>query len=188
VRLFVALDIPEDVRRALAAWVGRFRDSVRGPRWTRLEGSHITLKFIGEAPSERVGEIRAALAAIHRGASIDLRFRGSGFFPSEKRPRVFWAGIESGPELPELAESVERQLVPLGFPREARAFQPHLTLARFPSPEGIERLRDKLAAAPPAEFGASRVREFHLYQSILKPNGAEYTRLASFDFAGGDSR
>jgi len=196
VRLFVALDIPEEVRRSLAAWVSRLRGpagSARssrpgGPRWTRIEGLHLTLKFLGDAPDERVGEIRAALASIHRGSSIDLNFRGTGFFPNEKQPRVFWAGIESGPELQTLVESVERQLIPLGFPREARAFQPHLTLARFSSHEGLEQLREQLAAAAPAEFGASRAREFHLYQSILKPDGAQHTRIATFDFAGGGSR
>jgi 2'-5' RNA ligase len=187
-RLFVALDIPEEVRRALTEWVARFRGSIRGPRWTRIEGLHITLKFIGETSSERVGEIRAALASIHQGAPIELRFRGAGFFPNERHPRVFWAGIESGPALAALAESIERQLVPLGFPREARAFQPHLTLARFPSSEGLQQLREKLAGAVPVEFGASRERQFHLYQSVLKPGGSEYTRLASFDFPGGDSR
>jgi RNA 2',3'-cyclic 3'-phosphodiesterase len=195
-RLFVAIEIPEDVRRSLAAWVARLRNSggssrtsrAGGPRWTRIEGLHLTLKFIGEAPEDRLVGIRAALAAIHRGSAIDLRFRNTGFFPNEKQPRVFWAGIESGPELQSLVESVERQLVPLGFPREARAFQPHLTLARFPSAEGLDQLREQLASAAPAEFGASRAREFHLYQSVLRPDGAVHTRVASFDFAGGGSR
>jgi 2'-5' RNA ligase len=195
-RLFVAVEIPEDVRRSLAAWVARLRNSAGGsralrpggPRWTRIEGLHLTLKFIGEPTDDRLAQIRAALAAIHRGSAIDLTFRGTGFFPNEKQPRVFWAGIESGPELQSLVESVERQLVPLGFPREARAFQPHLTLARFSSAEGLDQLREQLAAAAPAEFGASRAREFHLYQSVLRPDGAVHTRVASFDFAGDGSR
>jgi len=196
VRLFVAIDIPEEVRRAIAAWVAGLRNSAAssgsprggGPRWTRLEGLHLTLKFIGETPETRVPEIRAALETIRRNSPIDLHLRGTGFFPNEKNPRVFWAGIESGEELPSLAEAIERKLEPLGFPREARAFQPHLTLARFSSREGLDPLREQLAVAGPAEFGESRVSELHLCQSVLKPDGAEHTRLASFDFTGGGSR
>ena len=75
-------------------------------------------------------------------------------------------------------------MAPLGIPREERAFSPHLTLARFDTPRGLDALHAAIEKAGPLEFGATTAKEFHLYQSVLKPGGAEYTRLATFSFAG----
>jgi 2'-5' RNA ligase len=184
VRLFVALDIPAEVRAAVAALVVKLRPSCRNARWVRTEGAHITLKFIGEVPPEKTKAIEAALAPIQTPAPIEMNFRGVGFFPNDRHPHVFWAGIEAGRELSELAAAVESSLEPLGIAREQRAFSPHLTLARLESPRGLDALRAAIAWAGPVEFGRTTAREFHLYQSILKPSGAEYTRLAAYPFAG----
>jgi len=181
-RLFVAMDIPEDVRAALEVLAIKLRIACRHARWTRIEGLHVTLKFIGETPSEKVAEIEAALATLPSHAPIPLNFRGLGFFPNERRPRVLWAGIEAGPELAALAAEVETALHPLGIPREERPFSPHLTLARFDTPRGLYALRDTVEKAGPLEFGGTIAKEFYLYQSVLKRGGAEYTRLATFSF------
>jgi 2'-5' RNA ligase len=185
VRLFVALDIPEPVRAAIGALVERLRPVCRAAQWARINNAHITLKFIGEASQEKLEEIKTALAHIHIAAPIDLIFRGAGFFPAERRPRVLWAGIEAGAELTGLVEAVETTLEPLGIAREQRAFLPHLTLARFESPRGLRGLQEAIAAAGPLEFGHTMAIEFHLYQSVLKQGGAEYTRLATYRFAEG---
>lgn len=179
-RLFVALDIPEDVRAAIGALAEKLRSVCREARWVRIEGAHVTLKFIGEFPSDRLEEVKAALATNQFPNSIEVIYRGIGFFPNERRPRVLWTGIEAGAGLAALAAAVEAALEPLGIAREQRAFSPHLTLARFDSPKGLDRLRTAISAAGPLEFGSARVEEFHLYQSILKHGGSEYTRLASF--------
>jgi RNA 2',3'-cyclic 3'-phosphodiesterase len=183
-RLFVALDIPEDVRSSLAALVSHLHPSCRSARWARIEGLHVTLKFIGEASPEKTAEINTALASIPSRAPIPLSFRGLGFFPNERRPRVLWAGIEAGPDLAALAAAVETALAGLGIARDERAFSPHLTLARFDTPRGLDALHAAILKAVHLEFGVSTAREFHLYQSVLKPGGAEYTRLATFSFAG----
>jgi len=183
-RLFVALDIPDDVRSRLAALAASLRPSSRTARWTRIEGLHVTLKFIGELSPEKSEAIKAALAAIPPRSPFSLAFRGLGFFPNERRPRVLWAGVQAGPELAALAADVETSLDALGIPRESRAFSPHLTLARFDSPRGLEALHSAIEGAAPAEFGATTAREFHLYQSVLKRGGAEYTRLATFSLSG----
>jgi 2'-5' RNA ligase len=107
-----------------------------------------------------------------------------GFFPDPRRPRVFWAGIEAGAPLRALAASVEMCLQPLGIPRETRAFSPHITLARFKSPKGVDPLRAAVEKMGAPEFGRALAGEFHLYQSVLKPGGAEYTRLASYQISG----
>ena len=187
-RLFVALDIPHAVRLAIAAAAAKWEQACRAARWVRIEDAHVTLKFIGEIPSEKVAQIQAALASVRGPARIELTFRGVGFFPNAKRPRVFWAGIEAGPELAGLAGAVEAVLEPQGIARESRPFSPHLTLARFDSPAGLERLHAEIAAAGTLDFGRAAAEEFHLYQSVLKRGGAEYTRLASYRLEGDNPR
>jgi len=187
-RLFVAVDIPEDVRATIKSLVEKLRGTARNARWARIEGLHVTLKFIGETFPENAGKINGALATVPVPAPFALRFHGLGFFPNERRPRVLWAGIEAAPQLAALAEAVESVLEPLGIPRESRAFAPHLTLARFDSPGGLESLHVAIESASTPEFGSASVKEFHLYESILKRGGAEYTRLATFPFAGGVPR
>jgi RNA 2',3'-cyclic 3'-phosphodiesterase len=185
-RLFVAMDIPEEVRSSLAALAARLRPACRNARWVRIEGLHVTLKFIGEAPSEKVDAIKTALAALSACDPIPVNFRGLGFFPNDRRPRVLWAGIEAGPELAALAAKIETALDPLGIPHDERTFAPHLTLARFEAPRVLDAMQEAVKKSSRFNFGSATVKEFHLYQSVLKPGGAEYTRLATFSFAGSE--
>lgn len=186
-RLFVALDIPEEVRNAIGALASRLRPLCESARWVRIEGAHVTLKFIGEVSVEKAQEIKAALAAVPPRAPMKIVFRGVGFFPNERRPRVLWAGVESGDDLTALAAAVQA-VEPSGFGREQRAFSPHLTLARFDSPSGLQPLLDGIAAAGPLQFGDTMAKEFHLYQSVLKRGSAEYTRQATYRFSEGGLR
>jgi len=187
VRLFVALDLPEDVRRALGDLMARLKPECRGARWVRPEGMHLTLKFIGEAAPEKLDSIRRALAGVPFEQAVELRFRGLGFFPNERRPRVAWCGVEASPNLVRLAADVDRALVPLGVPSETRAFVPHLTLARFNSPQGLEKIVRAAADFKSRDFGSAGNSEFYLYESFLKPSGAEYKRLATFPVGKGAS-
>ncbi len=191
-RVFVALDIPAEVRRAIGEMIARLRGVARGARWVRAEGVHVTLKFIGEIPAERVAAVEQALRDVRSAgiaAPVEAKFRGAGFFPNERHPRVFWAGIEASPNLADLARAVDARLTPLGIASETREFRPHLTLARFKSEDGLRRLRDEIKRLEPFEFGSMRASEFHLFQSQLGPGGAKYTKLASFPFgrSGGDA-
>lgn len=179
-RLFVAMDIPEAVRDSLTRLRLQLEKACRGARWVRLEGVHVTLKFLGEVSDGRMEEVGAALRQVAAPGPIEMRFLGLGFFPNDRRPRVFWAGIEAGEALARLAAAVEAQLAPLGFPPETREFHPHLTLARFDSLEGVDRLRAAVAEFSATEFGRTTVEEFYLYRSVLKRGGAEYTRLAAY--------
>ena len=183
-RLFVALDIPDTVRDSLAKLSRQFQEICPGARWVRLDGAHVTLKFIGESPPDRAERVGAALRQTPAAGPVELRFAGLGFFPDMRHPRVLWAGIETSPALRTLAASIETRLEPLGIPRETRDFQPHITLARFDSPKGLEPLRATVERLGLPEFGRATAEEFHLYRSVLKRGGAEYTRLASYRLSG----
>ena len=181
-RLFVALEIPSTVRQNLATLLDSLRAVTKEPRWVRAENLHVTLTFLGEVAEGKVGEVRGALGVIRSGNAISLEFRGLGFFPNEKHPRVFWAGMEASPNLKTLAGDIEGAMEKLGIPREKREFSPHLTLARFERPCLPEALRKLIADNQQCEFGSLRASEFHLIQSNLKPTGAEYTTVATFQF------
>ena len=187
-RLFVALEIPPAIRERLAALIAKLRavasqvDDKR-PRWVRPENLHVTLKFIGHVAPEKLEGIRLALATVRLQSAVDLNFRGLGFFPNEKRPRVLWAGLEASANLPRLAEAVDRATATQEIATETRPFAPHLTLARFEPPGIREELHSAIHQTWQGEFGAARTAEFHLIESKLRPCGAEYTTLQSFRFA-----
>ncbi|MGH9734424.1 MAG: RNA 2',3'-cyclic phosphodiesterase [Candidatus Acidiferrales bacterium] len=182
VRLFVAIELREEVRKAIRESIARLEPLAGGARWVRPEGMHVTLKFIGHVAEDQLDPIREALTHVSSPGPIQLRFRGVGFFPNDRRPRVIWCGIEGSPNLAPLAKAIESALEPLGIGRESREFVPHLTLARFNAPAKMPELARTAAEMQNLEFGAATEKEFHLFQSILRPSGAEYRRLASYPF------
>lgn len=189
-RLFVALEIPPAVRTNFAALMNGLRaldakSSAKKPRWTRPENLHVTLKFIGNVVPEKLHGIRAALAGVRCEQPLELCFRGLGFFPDGKRPRVVWAGVFGSQNLGALAADIDRGLAGFGVPREPRAFIPHLTLARCEPGAISPGSRVAIENDAAREFGDLRATEFHLIESKLKPSGAEYTTLQSFVFFGG---
>lgn len=191
-RLFVALDIDQSIREHIARFVEGVRGFAPDARWVRPESLHVTLKFIGDWRDEAGEEIRQALSTI-QADGMEMKFRGHGFFPTAKSARVFWIGIDSGPQLTALAKSADESLAPLGIARETHAFSPHLTLARGTGGSGaprrqrgdmrnreFQKVQEKLAALPIPEFGTMAAREFFLYESKLGPGGSRYTKLATF--------
>ena len=189
-RLFLALDIDAEIRGRIAQFTDGVREFAPDARWVAAESLHLTLKFIGEWPAERLDELKRTLAAVH-GQPTEITFSGIGFFPTPKSARVFWIGIQAGPELALLASAVDSATSSLGIEKEQRVFTPHLTLARTGSgrPQRLSsdrtnssfrRLQEKLAAMPAPAFGTMNPREFFLYESKLSPKGAVYTQLASF--------
>jgi len=182
-RLFAALEIPGDVRQSIASLIREFRALAPQLKWVRVDNFHLTLKFIGEVEPAKLDAIRSALAGVQCRADLDLRFRGLGFFPNDKRPRVFWAGIEAPPGLAQLASDIDGALTRLGFSREERPFSPHLTLARSDGTRLSDAFREAIVKHAAQEFGSSRIAEFRLIESKLKSTGAEYTTVQNFAFA-----
>lgn len=154
-------------------------------KWVRPESIHLTLKFLGAVRNELVPELGKILAPVF---SLQQTFRlsaeGLGAFPNLGRPRVVWVGLaDRSGRLESLAGLVENAVEPLGFPREKRSFSPHLTLGRVRSDGGkrdlVETIRQRMDVTGPA----FTVDHAVLFQSILKPSGAEYRALAKFDFS-----
>ena len=188
-RIFIALDIGDAIRERIRLFVNGVEGFAPEVRFVRPESLHITLKFIGEKPADAVDRIKHALSSVHS-EPMQIIFRGYGFFPSAKAPRVFWVGIESGPTLASLARRVDETLQTLNIPKEEHAFSPHLTLARAGSAtprqrkDGLnrrfQRLQEKLASLPVPEFGTMTPHEFFLYQSEPSRGGSRYTKIARF--------
>ena len=191
-RIFIALDIDENIRSRIEVFMHGVNGFAPDARWVRIESLHVTLKFIGNKSAEEVEDIKQALARITVGA-IEISVRGYGFFPTPKAPRVFWIGVETGPQLAALAKSVDEVTAALGIPKEEHAFSPHLTLARrggSVAPRGRQgdapnhtflQLQKRLATMPVPEFGTMTAREFFLYESQLGRGGSRYTKIARFE-------
>ena len=184
-RLFVALDIPKQVRDSLVQYSDAMRPLAPEARWARVEGLHVTLKFIGEVSDAKVEEIKKALKAI-KSQPFEINFGGVGFFPRHASGRVFWAGVQAPEALGQLAASIDVALVPLGIARETRPYQPHLTLAKAGEGPGagtrFNVLRQRLNPEQPPQFGTMTAQEFFLYRSEIMRGGARYTKIERFGF------
>lgn len=188
-RLFIAIDIEDAIRDRIAEYVARMKQRGVAAKFVSKASYHITLKFLGE--TDRKTEIVNSLREV-QGAALELSLRGVGFFPHERSPRVFWAGIEAGDELRRLAREISTAMAGLGF-KEEGAFKPHLTLARAGSGNphqgtrgagpAFARLREVIASEAAPEFGTMTAREYFLFESRLKPSGAEYFKLEKFELA-----
>jgi RNA 2',3'-cyclic 3'-phosphodiesterase len=181
-RLFVAIQIPSEIRAALAAFVNDLRALAPQAKWVRGDNLHVTLKFLGETDGRKLGQVEVGLAEIRSTQAATLKFHGLGFFPNEKRPRVFWAGTEASPNVAPLAADIDQAMHRLGFPLEERAFSAHLTLARFASPSLPAKFQAAVVQNQSRGFGSLAAAEFQLIESKLKPTAAEYTTLQSFPF------
>ena len=182
-RLFTGIPLPADVVRRLDELTRRLKPLAR-IKWSPLANLHITTKFIGDWPANRLAELKGALADLPLPGEIRIAVRGLGWFPNERAPRVFWAGVEDPGGLSALARETEARLERLGIARENRKYSPHLTLARIKEPAPLHALLRELAARPAAGFGEFTAAAFHLYQSELRPGGSVYTSLAEFPLGG----
>ena len=182
-RAFIAIALPDEIHRELVRQQATFRAFCPDARWTRVEGIHLTLKFLGEISEPQVKQVTAVLAPLGNFSRFKVEVRGFGFFPDARRPRVFWAGVAAPPDLARLASGVEDAMAPLGFEREQRNYNPHLTLARFINPRPQPRLQEAITLQAGVSLGQFEVWEFFLFESRLSPGGAEYLKVARFSGA-----
>jgi len=177
IRSFIAVDLSAPVRAALGRLVDQFRQLKCDVRWVRVEGMHVTLKFLGGVDAARLEQVHTVLgAAINNQPVLLLRVRGLGAFPTLRRPRVLWVGLESD-GLAELAAQVEEAVSRLRFEPEKRAFTPHATLGRVNGMRGWPRVEELFKAHLSDDFGECIVDAVTIYRSTLRPDGAVYTPL-----------
>lgn len=179
-RAFIAVEIDRAVLDRIREATDALRRKIPDIRWTPPANWHLTLKFLGAIEEKQVDLIGQAL---ERELSLfprcTINAKGLGVFPDARRPRILWVGIE-GKQLQGLAETVGIALAPLGFEREKRVFSPHLSIGRWR--EGrrkSQELGEALENSKAYDFGRSEVEEVKLFQSMLKPAGAEYRPLRS---------
>ncbi|MCX8073714.1 MAG: RNA 2',3'-cyclic phosphodiesterase [Candidatus Binatia bacterium] len=178
IRTFIAVDVDSAVSERLQALQSTLAKSRADVRWVDNSSLHITLKFLGSTPEASIPAVTGTLNRIARNhAPWTIELRGLGAFPSLRRPRVLWVGVLDGGKLAQVARELDEALAPLGFAREERPFQPHLTLCRVRSLQRWEALEEKVKAHLDESFGQSVVQEFILYRSDLRPTGAVYTPL-----------
>ena len=177
-RIFIAIDLPDEVRKGLAELERTLKPVTDTARWVSPDAIHITLKFIGEVPETRLADVDAALVGLSW-KPIAISVRGVGFFPGNRSPRVFWAGMEA-PTMPGLAEQLNAMMERLGFDQEKRAFRPHITLARARDTRIDTSLVTAAQQYEEHEFGSFTADRVFLFQSALRPAGAVYTKLKEY--------
>jgi 2'-5' RNA ligase len=178
-RLFFAVELSKEMQAGVRRIQQGFKEHAPGVRWVRPEGIHLTLRFLGDVAPERIEDICGRAArGVDTIPSFPIEVRGCGGFPSTKRPRVVWIGVEdpSG-SLQAMQARVEAGMQELGFPRDEKGYNPHLTLGRLKSGKGQGMIAQAIEAQRGVDLGQMEVREVCLFRSQLKPTGAEYTKL-----------
>jgi 2'-5' RNA ligase len=185
-RLFVALEISEAVRRRAAAVIEdlspRLERGAARIAWVPPERLHVTVQFIGHVDAGVAADVQERLAPAYRVAPFSLRVSGLGLFPAAGRPRVVWLGLRGGGEgLQHVHAETLRRLEGIEFRRESRPFAPHLTIGRFREP-GAARLRRELAESGVADAGRCTIDHVTLFESRLSPRGPTYVPLRRAPF------
>jgi 2'-5' RNA ligase len=181
-RLFVAIGLPEPLRDELENLQKQLQPFARDAKWVNVSGIHLTLKFLGYVDPAQIPEIIEALSdKVKTFSPVMIQARGCGFFPNARRPNVLWVGIDA-PEVTPLQQNVEEAMAKLGFEKENRAFSPHLTLARFKDHRGHLALAKETEKLAGKDFGSFTANSFSLYESVLRPQGAQYHALQDFQF------
>lgn len=186
-RLFTALDLPLEVTAALGDAIERLRPLAK-LRWSAAGNLHITTKFVGELPEEKLDEARAALNGLAQRGKFPVRVAGLGWFPNARMPRVLYAGVWGGEALTELARDTGEVLGPIGIAHETKPYAPHLTLARVGRATASEEFHEEVEGFTSARFGEFEVDRFWLYESRVASGGSVYTKLSAFPFDGGAAR
>jgi len=192
-RLFIAVPVEDSVRAAVGELMGRLagegasiQERAPGqPRWVRVEGLHLTLRFLGATPDARQAELGAAVAAAARDSStFPVALSGGGAFPNSQRPRVLWLGIEVGaPQLNSLAGRLNQQLTQLGWAGDERPLQAHLTLARTDGVPGADDAARRLIEAARDLRLSWTADRLVLYKSVLGHGPSRYEIVSEAPFA-----
>jgi len=186
-RTFLAIDLPSSLHSAIGQKQKDLKRELPGIAWVKLENLHVTLKFFGDTPEEKIPELQKVVQqTVKEIPSFVITLRGFGVFPDKRSPRTLWTGIEGeAAVLVDLANRIESAVVPFGFPQEGKTFRPHLTLARIKKDHrSIGQAIEKAGVlADPFIFGRVLVEQVTLFKSDLRPTGSIYTKLWAVSLA-----
>lgn len=182
-RLFIAIELPEDIKLQITKVQDMLKGTGLDAGWTRPEGIHLTLQFLGEVDEAGIPDIMAGLSdACKDSKTLQLEISGPGAFPNPKKPRVVWLGISGDTvQLVALQASIEAAMKRLGFVPEDRKFRPHLTLARIKVPRPQDNWQQALESVKNVTFPVFSAASISLMKSELKPSGAVYTEIGKID-------
>ncbi len=183
IRAFIAIEVPAEIHRRMEEATEPLREKLSScpVRWVAIHNIHLTLKFLGDTSVSNLPVLEnmlQAVAAMHQPFEVSVGQLGA--FPSKTRPRVIWIGVQAPQELINLQRRIETETDHLGYPREERAFSPHLTLGRVSrnaSPADVRRIGEAVVVSEIGWLGTMRVETVTLYRSDLHPSGAVYTPL-----------
>ena len=181
-RLFCAVELPEEVRKQLEEHILNLRKAIpdAAASWSRVENIHLTLKFLGNVALDQIPAISAAATrTVAEFSPFSIGIGNTGVFPKPSRAQVLWIGVtDSSGKLSALQERLENECAAEGFPKEDRAYRPHLTIARIRRPEGARRLAD---AHLQMQFKAVEIElnELIVFRSELSPKGSKYTPIST---------
>jgi 2'-5' RNA ligase len=183
IRAFIAIDLSPEIYQRLEEVVVQLKQQLnRIPiRWVAVENIHLTLKFLGDVSLASLEMLKKNLETeIGSHSLFEISVGELGSFPSTRRPRVIWVGVEAPPDLEAIQRGIETETARLGYAREGRLFSPHLTLGRVSrnaTPDEIRRISEVLIKYKVGFLGATRIQSVHLYRSDLRPGGAVYSRI-----------
>jgi 2'-5' RNA ligase len=181
-RLFTGISLPPEVINHLTRLLDHLRPTAH-LKWTPVYNLHISTKFIGPWPKERLEEIKGALQKVRTSEPIAMSVNGLGWFPNPHHPRTLVVTVRAPETLIQLAKATDEALTVLGVPAESRPFSPHITLARIKEANPLIDLKRTIAALPTVDFGTFAASSFQLFESNPGPAGSVYTHLADFPFA-----
>ncbi|MEW6418423.1 MAG: RNA 2',3'-cyclic phosphodiesterase [Nitrospirota bacterium] len=182
-RCFVAIGIPEPIKRDIGEFIEIMKKYNVDIKWVRHENLHFTLKFLGNTPEVLLPKIREALLNIVLSYEpFYIRLYSTGVFPNKRHPRVIWVGVEDSEILKKLKNDIEDSMALLGYQKEDKKFIPHLTLGRVRSQKGIVNLINELDNFKGKDFGSVNIEDIKLMKSELNPKGAEYSCIYEIPF------
>lgn len=182
IRAFIAIDLPLYIQQQLAKVLEQLkRPETNAVRWVPAKNIHLTIKFLGDVSPANLEILKKILQSeVSRYRPFEVRVGGLGAFPSIRRPRVVWVGVEAPPVLASLQRGIESETIRLGYAVEEREFSPHLTLGRVAhnaTPDEVRAVADQITNIKVGDLGVAVVDHVSLFRSDLQPGGAVYTPL-----------
>jgi len=178
-RLFIAIELSAQIREALGQAQSHLKYAGADVKWVEKDNIHLTLKFLGEVPEEKLERIKNSLDEIGKSSKpFEISIKDIGAFPNTSSPRVIWVGLDKGTaESNTLAGNIDEAMSKLGFQKESRPFTAHLTIGRVRSAKNREALKEKLHSCQFPVVSSQLISSIALFKSALTPKGPIYTKL-----------